>query len=312
MAQQTINVGTAPNDGTGDDLRAGATKTNANFTELYAGKAEASHVHPTSDVTGLDAALAGKAETSHTHTASSVTDFSEAVDDRVAALLVAGANITLTYDDATNTFTIAAAGGSGSGNATITMGAGAPVGNPSATTDLYIDSTNGLFYHARGPLVTDGWQATIPDDASGVTINNSPGGSDEVFGWAVGGTPQITTWDNVIATFGLLTRTLTINAQTGTTYQVAAADAHAKITMDNAAANVLTVPANATTALPVGTIVNVSQIGAGVTTITGATGVSVNGVSAGSAAISDQWTSVTLTKIGTDAWLAEGNHGVFA
>jgi hypothetical protein len=36
MAQQTINLGTVADDGTGDTLRAGGTKINANFTELYA------------------------------------------------------------------------------------------------------------------------------------------------------------------------------------------------------------------------------------------------------------------------------------
>jgi hypothetical protein len=35
MAQQTINTGTAPNDGTGDTLKTSFTKCNANFTELY-------------------------------------------------------------------------------------------------------------------------------------------------------------------------------------------------------------------------------------------------------------------------------------
>lgn len=35
MAQQTINVGSAANDGTGDTLRTAGTKINANFTELY-------------------------------------------------------------------------------------------------------------------------------------------------------------------------------------------------------------------------------------------------------------------------------------
>lgn len=40
--------------------------------------------------------------------------FGEAVDDRVAALLVAGANITLNYDDAAGSLTIDAAGGGGS------------------------------------------------------------------------------------------------------------------------------------------------------------------------------------------------------
>lgn len=65
--------------------------------------------------TDLNSALGGKAATSHTHIAANVTDFSEAVDDRVAALLVAGANVTLTYNDASNTLTIAASGGGGGG-----------------------------------------------------------------------------------------------------------------------------------------------------------------------------------------------------
>lgn len=35
MAQQTINIGTSPNDGTGDLLRDAFDKANQNFTELY-------------------------------------------------------------------------------------------------------------------------------------------------------------------------------------------------------------------------------------------------------------------------------------
>jgi hypothetical protein len=38
MAQQNINVGTIPNDGTGDSLRNGFIKTNDNFTDLYTNK----------------------------------------------------------------------------------------------------------------------------------------------------------------------------------------------------------------------------------------------------------------------------------
>lgn len=36
MSQQNINVGTVPNDGTGDKVRIAFQKVNANFTELYA------------------------------------------------------------------------------------------------------------------------------------------------------------------------------------------------------------------------------------------------------------------------------------
>jgi hypothetical protein len=53
---------------------------------------------------------------SHTHVAANVSDFAEAVDDRVGALLVAGANVTLTYNDASNTLTIAASGTGGGGS----------------------------------------------------------------------------------------------------------------------------------------------------------------------------------------------------
>lgn len=36
MAQQTINIGAAPNDGTGDVPRTAGSKINSNFDELYA------------------------------------------------------------------------------------------------------------------------------------------------------------------------------------------------------------------------------------------------------------------------------------
>lgn len=39
MPQQTINIGSAPDDGTGDTLRVGGDKINDNFTELYAADA---------------------------------------------------------------------------------------------------------------------------------------------------------------------------------------------------------------------------------------------------------------------------------
>jgi hypothetical protein len=39
MAKQTIDIGTAPNDGTGDTLRISFGKINDNFTETYEGLA---------------------------------------------------------------------------------------------------------------------------------------------------------------------------------------------------------------------------------------------------------------------------------
>ena len=52
MAQQTIDIGTAANDGTGDDLRTGATKINQNFQELYT-DVSALKVATGSSITGI-------------------------------------------------------------------------------------------------------------------------------------------------------------------------------------------------------------------------------------------------------------------
>lgn len=76
-----------------------------------------------------DAFLLARANHTGTQTASTISDFSEAVDDRVASLLVAGANITLTYNDVSNTLTIASSGGGGgsstySGTGTLSFGTG--------------------------------------------------------------------------------------------------------------------------------------------------------------------------------------------
>lgn len=56
MAQQTIGLGSVANDGTGDTLRAGGTKINANFTELYAAAAASQPLD--ADLTAL-AAISG-------------------------------------------------------------------------------------------------------------------------------------------------------------------------------------------------------------------------------------------------------------
>ncbi len=58
MAQQTINVGTAPNDGLGDPIRSAYIKCNNNFGELYSRVQETpptSSVGTVGDVAGMTA-----------------------------------------------------------------------------------------------------------------------------------------------------------------------------------------------------------------------------------------------------------------
>lgn len=96
-----------------------------------------------------------------------------------------------------------------------------------------------------------------------------------------------------------------LNAQTGTSYTAALSDNLKLITMTNASANTLTVPTNASVAFPVGSRFDVAMLGAGVTTVQGDTGVTINGVSAGALALS-QYGGASLTKTGTDTWLLIG------
>jgi len=106
---------------------------------------------------------------------------------------------------------------------------------------------------------------------------------------------------------------LTVNAQTGTTYTLALADGGNVVTMSNASANTLTIPTNASVAFPTGTIILVYQLGAGATTITADTGVTLNGISAGSGTMNTQYGGVSLLKIGTDTWVAgNGTLGLVA
>lgn len=116
---------------------------------LIAGKAPTVHTHVIGDVVGLDTQLdtlfSTKANTAHAHVAADITDFSEAVDDRVAALLVAGSNISLTYNDAGNTLTIASTGGSGGSVSLpateVAVGSGTGITSSPATTVTPIDAS---------------------------------------------------------------------------------------------------------------------------------------------------------------------------
>jgi hypothetical protein len=84
-------------------------------------------------------------------------------------------------------------------------------------------------------------------------------------------------------------------------------DVNTILELEGASAWTVTIPTNAATAIPVGSIVNITQIGSGAVTVTGDTGVTLNGVSAGGADIGAQWTGVSLYKRATDEWIMQGS-----
>lgn len=108
-------------------LAAVLTGTTASFTTAQ--ETKLSGVATGATANASDSSLRDRTTHTGSQTASTISDFSEAVDDRVGSLLVAGTNVTLNYDDAANTLTINSAGSSG-------VAWGAITGTLSAQTDL--------------------------------------------------------------------------------------------------------------------------------------------------------------------------------
>ena len=102
----------------------------------------------------------------------------------------------------------------------------------------------------------------------------------------------------------------TLNAQTGTTYTSVLADSYqVLVTMSNSSANAFKIPTNASVAHPIGTVITVLNIGAGVCTISAVTSGTTTVLSAGAVAASPtiaQYKSATCIKTGTDTWYVVG------
>ena len=97
---------------------------------------------------------------------------------------------------------------------------------------------------------------------------------------------------------------LTLNAQTAT-YTVVLTDNRNKlVTMDVATANDFLIPTNANVAFPIGSVINVIQIGAGKTTIEavtpGTTTISSTGATATAPELREQFSAASCIKVSTD------------
>ena len=104
---------------------------------------------------------------------------------------------------------------------------------------------------------------------------------------------------------------VTLNARTAT-YTVVLSDAdQVLVTMDVAGANDFNIPTNASVAFPVGTVINVIQIGAGQTTIkavsSGTTTIQSTGASAAQPKLRARYSAASCIKVGTDTWYVVGD-----
>lgn len=103
---------------------------------------------------------------------------------------------------------------------------------------------------------------------------------------------------------------LQLNAQTAT-YTVVLGDTFKLVTMSVGSANDFQIPTNASVAFPVGTVINVIQIGAGQTTIkavtSGTTTISSTGASAIAPKLRAQYSAASCIKVATDTWYVVGD-----
>jgi hypothetical protein len=83
------------------------------------------------------------------------------------------------------------------------------------------------------------------------------------------------------------------------------------VTMNNASANTFSIPTNASVAFPIGTQINVLQIGAGQTTIqavtSGTTTIQSTGASAAAPKLRVRYSAATCVKAATDLWYVFGD-----
>ena len=96
-----------------------------------------------------------------------------------------------------------------------------------------------------------------------------------------------------------------LNAQVGTTYTLALADAGKLITLNNGSPISVTVPLNSSIAFPTGTHIDFAQLGAGQVTIAGAVGVTVR--STPGSKLRTQYSGASIIKIDTDTWMLFGD-----
>jgi hypothetical protein len=104
--------------------------------------------------------------------------------------------------------------------------------------------------------------------------------------------------------------TIATNAQTAT-YTAVLTDASKLVTMSVATANDFQIPTNANVAFPVGTVINVIQIGAGTTTIEavtpGTTTIESTGATATAPKLRAQFSAASCIKVATDTWYVVGD-----
>jgi hypothetical protein len=202
-----------------------------------------------------------------------------------AGSVAAGGDVSITSGDSAGTIdgaqvsiTSGAGGSTGVGGAggpvTITAGAGAGTAGDGGNITLVAGAGSGTGSDGA-VVIPDSTAPTAPANKlysvggvlswNGTTLDTGGGGISAV---VEDTTPQLGgALDGQGFAITDATYPATINAQVGVTYTAVLADADKIITLTNAAAIAMTIPANASVAYPIGTKLNFQQLGAGAVTV---------------------------------------------
>jgi hypothetical protein len=170
-------------------------------------------------------------------------------------------------------------------NGKVNIGAFASTFSASALLDL-VSSTRGFL----PPRMTTTQRDAIASPATGLIVYNTTLNSTDTYDGARWRTDS---------------ETIVTNRQTAS-YSLVLADRGKLVEMNVASANTLTIPLNSSIAFPIGTKIDVTQYGAGATTITATSGVTIRSFTS-FLKIAGQYAACTLVKIGTDEWYCYGN-----
>lgn len=113
---------------------------------------------------------------------------------------------------------------------------------------------------------------------------------------------------NSFGTGGFVKGRRTITTKTGDAMLALAEEGHA-IHFENTLDATMTIPENSIVPIPIGAEFEITRIGTGAVSITAASGVLLNGLNGGSAAIAIQYGGAVVRKVSTNNWLVTGSIG---
>lgn len=238
----------------------------------------------------LDDGLAGKAPTSHQHSA---VDLNAGTLD-IARLPVGTSGTTVAAGDDSRIT------GAVPNTRSVSAGTGLTGGG-----NLTTNRTLAVVYGTTAGTVAQGNDARLSDTR---TPTDNTVGTAKIVDGAVTVAKLAaevgTTIQGMIDTSVLAAQRITVNAQTAA-YTLVLADAGKAVEVTSASTVNVTVPPNTTAAFPVGTVIEVAQMGAGQVVLIAGSGVTLR--TAASLTTRAQYATVTLRKRATDEWIVAGD-----